>query len=131
MLVALKKVEKHMNMKLGDPSAPLLVSVRSGAAVSMPGESPRTISCLCAAADVAAAPPPGMMDTVLNLGLNDAVVEGLAKKAGDRFAYDSYSATPPPTIASLWPGHVGLHCHVIMLCAADARVGCSVGGSDV
>jgi len=65
---ALKKIEKQMNMKFGDPSAPLLVSVRSGAAVSMPG----------------------MMDTVLNLGLNDEVVEGLAKKAGERFAYDSY-----------------------------------------
>eukprot|EP00284_Hemiselmis_tepida_P018593 CAMPEP_0174930390 /NCGR_PEP_ID=MMETSP1355-20121228/31135_1 /TAXON_ID=464990 /ORGANISM="Hemiselmis tepida, Strain CCMP443" /LENGTH=947 /DNA_ID=CAMNT_0016176681 /DNA_START=131 /DNA_END=2971 /DNA_ORIENTATION=- len=65
---ALKKVEKHMGMKLGDASAPLLVSVRSGAAVSMPG----------------------MMDTVLNLGLNDEVVEGLAKITNERFAYDSY-----------------------------------------
>ena len=53
----------------GDPANPLLVSVRSGAAASMPG----------------------MMDTVLNLGLNDAVVEGLAKKTGNpRFAYDAY-----------------------------------------
>jgi pyruvate,orthophosphate dikinase len=47
----LKKIEKHMGLKFGDPSAPLLVSVRSGAAVSMPG----------------------MMDTVLNLGMNDEV----------------------------------------------------------
>ncbi|MDB4969108.1 MAG: pyruvate phosphate dikinase [Myxococcales bacterium] len=55
--------------KFGDPADPLLVSVRSGARVSMPG----------------------MMDTVLNLGLNDATVEGLAKKSGSaRFAYDSY-----------------------------------------
>jgi pyruvate,orthophosphate dikinase len=55
--------------KFGDASDPLLVSVRSGARVSMPG----------------------MMDTVLNLGLNDATVEGLAKKSGSaRFAYDSY-----------------------------------------
>ena len=55
--------------RFGDPENPLLVSVRSGARVSMPG----------------------MMDTVLNLGLNDQTVEGLAKKAGDeRFAWDSY-----------------------------------------
>ncbi|MFO0681470.1 MAG: pyruvate, phosphate dikinase [Sandaracinus sp.] len=66
---ALAAVEKAMGAKLGDPEAPLLVSVRSGAAVSMPG----------------------MMDTVLNLGMNDAVVEGLAKKTGKaRFAYDAY-----------------------------------------
>jgi len=62
-------VEAAMGMKLGDPGNPLLVSVRSGAAISMPG----------------------MMDTVLNLGLNDAVVEGLAKKTGnERFSYDAY-----------------------------------------
>jgi pyruvate,orthophosphate dikinase len=73
VLAALKKVEKHMEMKFGDPSAPLLVSVRSGAAVSMPG----------------------MMDTVLNLGLNDEVVEGLAKRSNERFAYDSYSESSP------------------------------------
>ena len=55
--------------KFGDPTDPLLVSVRSGAALSMPG----------------------MMNTILNLGLNDASVEGLAKKTGNqRFAYDSY-----------------------------------------
>lgn len=53
---------------MGDASDPLLVSVRSGAAISMPG----------------------MMDTVLNLGLNDQVVEGLAAKAGRRFAFDAY-----------------------------------------
>ena len=58
-----------MGKKLGDPADPLLVSVRSGAKFSMPG----------------------MMDTVLNLGLNDESVEGLAKQTGDeRFAYDSY-----------------------------------------
>src|SRR3546814_10112450 len=56
-------------MRFGDPARPLLVSVRSGARASMPG----------------------MMDTVLNLGLNDETVEGLAKAADDRrFAYDSY-----------------------------------------
>src|SRR3546814_3003247 len=56
-------------MIFGDPKNPLLVSVRSGARASMPG----------------------MMDTVLNLGLNDTTVEGLARRAGDaRFAYDSY-----------------------------------------
>ena len=66
---ALAKVEAEMDMKFGDPANPLLVSVRSGARVSMPG----------------------MMDTVLNLGLNDETVEGLAKASGDeRFAWDSY-----------------------------------------
>ncbi|TXH37020.1 MAG: pyruvate, phosphate dikinase [Rhodospirillaceae bacterium] len=62
-------IEKIVGMKFGDPHAPLLVSVRSGARVSMPG----------------------MMDTVLNLGLNDETAAGLAKQSGDeRFAYDSY-----------------------------------------
>jgi len=62
-------VEAAMSTRFGDPKNPLLVSVRSGAAQSMPG----------------------MMDTVLNLGLNDDVVEGLAKKTGNpRFAYDAY-----------------------------------------
>src|SRR5947209_12822085 len=62
-------LEKRMAKKLGDPSDPLLVSVRSGAKFSMPG----------------------MMDTVLNLGLNDESVRGLAAQTGDeRFAYDSY-----------------------------------------
>ncbi len=61
--------EELMGAKLGDPANPLLLSVRSGAAASMPG----------------------MMDTVLNLGLNDDVVEGLAEKTGnERFAFDSY-----------------------------------------
>jgi pyruvate,orthophosphate dikinase len=64
-----RKLEKAMGKKLGDPADPLLVSVRSGAKFSMPG----------------------MMDTVLNLGLNDESVEGLAKQTSDeRFAYDSY-----------------------------------------
>jgi len=64
-----KKLEKAMGKRLGDPSDPLLVSVRSGAKFSMPG----------------------MMDTVLNLGLNDESVQGLAKQTGDeRFALDSY-----------------------------------------
>ena len=63
------KLEKAMKAKFGDPSKPLLVSVRSGAAVSMPG----------------------MMDTVLNLGLNDDVVAGIIEKTGNaRFAYDIY-----------------------------------------
>jgi len=66
---ALARLEKAMGKKFGDTANPLLVSVRSGARASMPG----------------------MMDTVLNLGLNDATVEGLAKKSGnDRFAWDSY-----------------------------------------
>ncbi|KAJ9534507.1 hypothetical protein QJQ45_022143, partial [Haematococcus lacustris] len=68
MLQGLLQVEQEMGCKLGNPANPLLLSVRSGAAISMPG----------------------MMDTVLNLGLNDAVVEGLASKAGERFAFDAY-----------------------------------------
>ncbi len=65
----LTKLEKKMGKRLGDPTNPLLVSVRSGAAASMPG----------------------MMDTVLNLGLNDQSVEGLATVSGNpRFAYDAY-----------------------------------------
>ena len=66
---AMKGVEQIMNMKFGDSANPLLVSVRSGARASMPG----------------------MMDMILNLGLNDEVVEGLAKKMNNpRFAWDSY-----------------------------------------
>jgi pyruvate,orthophosphate dikinase len=66
---ALARVEKAMELRFGDATRPLLVSVRSGARVSMPG----------------------MMDTVLNLGLNDVTVAGLAAAAGDdRFAWDSY-----------------------------------------
>ncbi len=66
---ALKRVEEEMGKKFGDPSDPLLVSVRSGARVSMPG----------------------MMDTVLNLGINDEITEGLARISGNpRFAWDSY-----------------------------------------
>src|SRR5262245_22814759 len=66
---ALAEIEKGIDARFGHPTKPLLVSVRSGARASMPG----------------------MMDTVLNLGLNDATVEGLAKESGDpRFAYDSY-----------------------------------------
>ncbi len=69
MATQVAKVEKQMGRKLGDPKNPLLVSVRSGAKFSMPG----------------------MMDTVLNLGLNDKSVEGIAKVTGDeRFAFDSY-----------------------------------------
>ncbi len=65
----IKKLEKAMGAKLGDEKNPLLVSVRSGAAVSMPG----------------------MMDTVLNLGLNDAAVQGMAKKTNnERLAWDAY-----------------------------------------
>ncbi|MEM1154123.1 MAG: pyruvate, phosphate dikinase [Pseudomonadota bacterium] len=67
--VALDIVEKKMGARFGDPENPLLFSVRSGAPVSMPG----------------------MMNTILNLGLNDEIAEGLAKKTGNpRFAYDSY-----------------------------------------
>ena len=66
---AMKGVEKNMGMEFGSSTNPLLLSVRSGARASMPG----------------------MMDTILNLGLNDEAVEGLAKKTGNpRFAWDSY-----------------------------------------
>ena len=65
----LEKLEGIAGKKFGDPENPLLVSVRSGARASMPG----------------------MMDTILNLGMNDDVVEGVAKKSNNpRFAYDSY-----------------------------------------
>ncbi|KAA6340866.1 Pyruvate phosphate dikinase [termite gut metagenome] len=66
---AIKHIETLMNSKFGDVANPLLVSVRSGARASMPG----------------------MMDTILNLGLNDKVVEGLTRKTGNaRFVWDSY-----------------------------------------
>jgi pyruvate, orthophosphate dikinase len=66
---AVEAIGAEVGSRFGDPERPLLVSVRSGARVSMPG----------------------MMDTVLNLGLNDGTVEGLARRSGDRrFAYDSY-----------------------------------------
>ncbi len=69
VLENMKKVEKAMGMKFGDASNPLLVSVRSGAKFSMPG----------------------MMDTVLNLGLNQLTLQGLVRKTGnERFAYDAY-----------------------------------------
>ncbi len=69
VLLNIRKLEKETGKKLGDDKDPLLVSVRSGAARSMPG----------------------MMETILNLGLNDRSVEGLALKTGNpRFAYDSY-----------------------------------------
>lgn len=69
VLQNLKRIEKIMGKGFGDKKNPLLVSVRSGARASMPG----------------------MMDTILNLGLNDETVEGLIEQSGDaRFAYDSY-----------------------------------------
>jgi pyruvate,orthophosphate dikinase len=69
IFVALENIEKEFDKKFGDPKNPLLVSVRSGARASMPG----------------------MMDTILNLGLNDEVVVGLAELTNNqRFAYDSY-----------------------------------------
>ena len=65
----LQRVEGLMGRKFGDPKNPLLVSVRSGARASMPG----------------------MMDTILNLGLNDTTVQGIIAQSGDeRFAYDAY-----------------------------------------
>jgi len=68
VLRALRRVERALEAGFGDPENPLLVSVRSGAPVSMPG----------------------MMDTILNLGLSDESVRGLARQADERFAWDSY-----------------------------------------
>lgn len=68
VLEGVASIEKEMHRKFGDPAKPLLVSVRSGAAISMPG----------------------MMDTILNLGLNDEVVQGLSANFGEQFAWDSY-----------------------------------------
>ena len=77
----LAKLEKSMGARFGDPDNPLLLSVRSGARVSMPG----------------------MMDTVLNLGLNDATVQGLIEKSGNpRFAYDCYRRFLQIHIMSCW-----------------------------
>lgn len=68
VLASLRRVEEVMGKRFGDPENPLLLSVRSGARVSMPG----------------------MMDTVLNIGLNDETVKGLAKNGNQRFAWDCY-----------------------------------------
>jgi pyruvate,orthophosphate dikinase len=69
VLAALARIERAVGKRFGDPERPLLVSVRSGARASMPG----------------------MMDTILNLGLNDRTVEGVIRETGDaRFAYDCY-----------------------------------------
>jgi Pyruvate phosphate dikinase, AMP/ATP-binding domain len=69
VVASLAAVEEEMDSQFGSPENPLLLSVRSGAEISMPG----------------------MLDTVLNLGMNDQVVEGLAQKTGNaRFAWDSY-----------------------------------------
>ncbi|HRK02746.1 MAG TPA: pyruvate, phosphate dikinase, partial [Oligoflexia bacterium] len=69
VMASLKKIEETMGLRFGDPERPLLVSVRSGARASMPG----------------------MMDTILNLGMNDRVCEGIVGISKDeRFAYDSY-----------------------------------------
>ncbi|RYH25599.1 hypothetical protein EON65_15440 [archaeon] len=65
VLAGVASIEKEMGRKFGDASRPLLVSVRSGAAISMPG----------------------MMDTILNLGLNDEVVVGLSANFGEKFAW--------------------------------------------
>ncbi len=68
MRIKMDELEESSGKKFGDPGDPLLVSVRSGAAISMPG----------------------MMDTILNLGLNDDTLEGLKELTDERFAYDSY-----------------------------------------
>ena len=77
----LRKIEEKVGKKFGDPNNPLLVSVRSGAAFSMPG----------------------MMDTVLNLGLNEETVQGLAAQTGDlRFALDAYRRFARCSAKSSW-----------------------------
>ena len=97
VMEGVKKMEEINGKKFGDLQNPLLVSVRSGARASMPG----------------------MMDTILNLGLNDVAVEGFAAKTGNpRFAYDSYrrfiqmysdvdgflvNATPVPDVSPMLP----------------------------
>src|SRR5262249_60626952 len=88
-----REIEQHIDAlqeragkRFGDSQDPLLVSVRSGAAISMPG----------------------MMDTILNLGLNDDAVEGLARSTGNaRFAYDSYRRLIPMD----GEGGEGVHAH--------------------
>ena len=70
VLAAVKHVEDLMNCKFGDPANPLLVSVRSGARASMPG----------------------MMDTILNLGLNDTVAEGMTKKTNNPTSFTTPTA---------------------------------------
>src|SRR5215218_5413086 len=82
---ALERLEERAGKRLGDASDPLLVSVRSGARESMPG----------------------MLDTVLNLGLNDESVEGLARTTGnERFAWDSYRRVVQ-VFGSVWRGVPG------------------------
>ena len=84
---SIKGVEALMKSKFGDVENPLLVSVRSGARASMPGMMDTILNVRSGAR----ASMPGMMDTILNLGLNDEVVEGLARKTNNpRFAWDSY-----------------------------------------
>ena len=80
VLGCLKEIEQQTNLNFANAANPLLLSVRSGARASMPG----------------------MMDTVLNLGLNDEVVAGLAESSGDpRFAYDSYRRFIPVSYTHL------------------------------
>ena len=72
ILLGVQSIEKEMGRSFGDLARPLLVSVRSGAAISMPG----------------------MMDTILNLGLNDHTVGGLSKDFGEKFALVSICSSP-------------------------------------
>ena len=93
-MAALRTVEAETGKKLGDPANPLLVSVRSGAKFSMPG----------------------MMDTVLNLGLNPDTLQGLIKLTGnERFGYDAYRR------------FIQLFGRIVMGVEADASTICSTG----
>ena len=81
--VGIASIEQHTGRRFGDTDNPLLVSVRSGAKFSMPG----------------------MMDTILNLGLNDESVEGLKDRTSNgRFAFDSFRFIPPRSNRLLWQG---------------------------
>jgi pyruvate,orthophosphate dikinase len=94
--MALRQLEDNIGRRLGDRHDPLLVSVRSGAAFSMPG----------------------MMETVLNIGLNDASVKGLAEESGDeRFAWDSYRR-----LVQMFGNSVGDTRRGVLRCAGQGEV---------
>jgi pyruvate,orthophosphate dikinase len=89
------QVEAAMGKKFGDVDNTLLFSVRSGAAMSMPG----------------------MMDTVLNVGLNDTVVQGLAKQVNERFAWDCYRRLLQVRLLRwVWGGGFGVHGRCVYAC---------------
>ena len=131
VLDGLRIIEDDMGCYLGDPSKPLLLSVRSGAEVRRHPSSwslcvpsywlvlefvlvalslcvPPFLTAVCVIYEQISMP--GMMDTVLNLGLNDEVAGGLAAKSGERFAYDSYRRFLDMfgDVVSIFIAHAGL-----------------------